>query len=111
MSLSITQVEANLMRLEVEVAEALRQVREIKLTQEEPTPELTPEERRAARLAQVRAENERLRPYIEKVFEEMGIGADEEPLSAEEIQELIAAEGVKPEDNLFSRMLIEMREE
>lgn len=106
MSLSVMQVEANLMRLEAEVAEALRQVREIKLAKE-----LTPEERRAARLARVRAENERLRPYIEKVFEEMGIITDEEPLSAEEIQELIAAGGVKPEDNLFSRMLIEMREE
>lgn len=106
MSLSIMQVEANLMRLEAEVAEALRQVREIKLTQE-----LAPAEWRAARLARVRAENEGLRPYIEKVFKEMGIATDEEPLSAEEIQELIVAEGVKPEDNLFSRTLIEMREE
>ncbi|MGH9751411.1 MAG: hypothetical protein ACREA2_01385 [Blastocatellia bacterium] len=106
MSLSIMQVETNLMRLEAEVAEALRQVREIKLTRE-----FTPEEWRAARLERVRAENERLRPYIERVFEEMGINTDEEPLTAEEIQKLIAAEGVKPEDNLFSRMLIEMREE
>ncbi len=31
MSLSIAQIEANLMRLEAEVAEALRQIREIKL--------------------------------------------------------------------------------
>ena len=105
MSLSITQVEANLMRLEAEVAEALRQVREIMLARE-----LTPEERRAARLARVRAENEKLRPLMNEVFR--ALGATEEPIGAEEVQKMMIAEcGVDPEANSFSRGLIEMREE
>lgn len=99
MSLSIAQIEANLMRLEAEVAEALRQVRQVSVT---------PEEWEQAWIARTHAENERLRPYIQKVFEEM-LGS-EEPPSAEEVREMIAACGVRPEDNLFSRMIIEMRE-
>ncbi len=104
MSLSVVQIEANLMRLEAEVAEALRQVREIK-----PAKELTPEERRAARLARVRAENERLRPLMDKAFK--ALGATGTPIGAEKVQEMVAACGVNPEDNLFSRGIIEMREE
>ncbi|MGH9833452.1 MAG: hypothetical protein ACREBD_14730 [Blastocatellia bacterium] len=104
MSLSIIQVEANLIRLEAEVAEALRQVREIKLAKE-----LTPEERRAARLSRVKAENERLRPLMDKAFE--ALGATGTPIGAEKVQEMVAACGVNPEDNLFSRGIIEMREE
>jgi hypothetical protein len=93
------------MRLEAEVAEALRQVREIKLAKE-----MTPEERRAARLARVRAENEKLRPLMDEVFR--ALGATEEPIGAEELQKMMIAEcGVNPEDNLFSRGIIEMREE
>jgi len=105
MSLSVMQIEANLIRLEAEVAEALRQVREIK-----PAKELTPEERRAARLARVRAENEKLRPLMDEVFK--ALGATEEPIGAEELQKMMIVEcGINPEDNLFSRGIIEMREE
>ncbi len=105
MSVNVIELEAKLMWLEDEVAEALRQVREIMLTRE-----LTPEEWRDARLERVRAENERLRPFLDEALQGM-ILTDEEPPSAEELQELIVASGVKPEDNLFSKMLIEMREE
>jgi hypothetical protein len=104
MSLSVVQIEANLMRLEAEVAEALRQIREIKLARE-----LTLEERRAARLERVRAENERLRPLFDKVFK--ALGATGAPIGAEKVQEMVAACGVNPEDNLGSRGIIEMREE
>jgi hypothetical protein len=100
MSVNVVELEAKLVWLQTEVAEALRQVRQIKLT---------PEEWEEVRIARVRAENESLRPFLDEAFE--GMIDDEEPPSAEEIQELIAASGVKPEDNLFSRMLIEMREE
>ncbi len=104
MSMSVVELEAKLMWLEAEVAEALRQVRQVKLTQN-----LTPEERRAARIERVRAENERLRPLLDKAFE--SLGAIGEPVGAEKVQEMVAACGVNPEDNLFSRGLIEMREE
>ncbi|MGH9751410.1 MAG: hypothetical protein ACREA2_01380 [Blastocatellia bacterium] len=104
MSVNVVELEAKLMRLEAEIAEALRQVREIK-----PARELTPEERRAARIERVKAENERLRPMIDKAFK--ALGATLEPIGAEKVQEMVAACGVNPEDNLFSRGIIEMREE
>jgi hypothetical protein len=109
MSLSVVQIESDLMRLEAEVAEALRRVREIKLTQEEPTQKLTPEEWWAARIERVRAKNERLRPFMGKAFK--ALGATLEPVGAEKVQEMVAACGVNPEDNLFSQGIIEMREE
>jgi hypothetical protein len=102
--MNVIELEAKLMWLETEVAETLRQVREIK-----PARELTPEERRAARIERVRAKNKRLRPLIDKAFKALGaIGA---PIGAEKVQELVAACGVNPEDNLFSQGIIEMREE
>lgn len=52
-------------------------------------------------------------PYIAaawaKMMEEMGISG--EPIGAEKLQEMMIAEGVNPEDNEFSRGIIEMREE
>ena len=46
---------------------------------------------------------------LDLAFAEMGIQG--EPVGAEKVQEMIAACGVKPEDNVFSRGIIEMREE
>ena len=54
-------------------------------------------------------DKEKLRPIIAKAFEEMGIRG--EPIGAEKLQEMIAACGVKPEENAFSQGIIEMREE
>ena len=51
----------------------------------------------------------KLRPIIAQVFEEMGLRV--EPIGAEKLQEMIAACGVKPEENAFSQGIIEMREE
>lgn len=102
MSVNVVQLEATLARLETEVGEALQQVRQIKQA-------LTPEERRAARIARVRAENERLRPLLEKAFQ--ALGATNPPIGAEKVQAMVAACGVDPEDNSFSRGIIEMREE
>lgn len=42
-------------------------------------------------------------------MKEMGIQG--EPISAEKLQQMIADYGIKPEDNEFSRGIIEMREE
>lgn len=44
-----------------------------------------------------------------KVMEELGISG--EPIGAEELQKMFAECGIKPEDNEFSRGIIEMREE
>ena len=69
---------------------------------------LTPEERKAVRLTRVRAQRERLRPSIEKTLGKPN--PDAETLTAEELQQLLLEEGVKPEDNLGSRAIIEERE-
>ena len=55
------------------------------------------------------ADKEKLRSLTAKTFEEMGIRS--EPIDAEQLQEMVAACGVKAEDNIFSRGIIEMREE
>lgn len=54
-------------------------------------------------------DKQKLRLLVAKVFAEMGIHG--EPVGAEKVQEMIAACGVKPEDNVFSRGIIDMREE
>ena len=54
-------------------------------------------------------DKEKLRPVIAQAFEEMGIRG--EPIGAEELQERMVAHGVKPEDNILSQGIIEMREE
>lgn len=51
----------------------------------------------------------KMRSLITKSFEKMGIQG--EPIGAEKVQAQIAARGVKPEDNVFSRALLRMREE
>ena len=51
----------------------------------------------------------KLYPLFARAFGTMGIYG--EPIGAEKVQEMIAACGAPPEDSLFSRELIEMREE
>lgn len=104
MSVTVTQLEAKLIWLEMQVGETLQQIRQFQFTRS-----LTPEERENERIERVRAENRRLRPYFDEALK--GMISDQEPPSAEEIQQSIIAAGVRPEENLFSRMLIEMRGE
>ena len=69
---------------------------------------LTPEERKAVRLARVQAQRERLRPSIENALGKPDSNA--ETLTAEELQQLLLEEGVNPKDNIGSRAVIEERE-
>ena len=69
---------------------------------------LTPEEYQAARLARVRAQNERRHPLIEKALEKPD--ADSKTLTAEELQQVSLEDGINPEDNLFSSAITEERE-
>ncbi|MEW6297200.1 MAG: hypothetical protein AB1671_05590 [Thermodesulfobacteriota bacterium] len=50
-----------------------------------------------------------LQPLIARSFAEMGIRG--EPVGAEKVQEMIAACGVREEDNILSRGIVDMREE
>jgi len=50
-----------------------------------------------------------LRPIVIKAFEQMGLRG--QPVGPEKVQEMIAACGVQAEANLFSRGIIEARQE
>ena len=54
-------------------------------------------------------DKEKLRPIVDKAFAEMGVRG--EAIGAEKVQEMIAACGVRPEDNILSRGITDMREE
>ena len=99
--MTIDELEKRVAALEQEVS-LLRQLLV-------PTGLETPAERarRAARMTAL--EMPAAAAVFAKWLEEMGIKG--EPIPAEKLREMIAAEGVKPEDNEFSRALIEMREE
>jgi hypothetical protein len=65
---------------------------------------------RGARLLQEAALNqERLAAGWAAAMRDMGVSGA--PVGAEKLQEMMIAEGVNPEDNQFSRGIIEMREE
>ena len=69
----------------------------------------TPAQRGARLLEQGRRNKPQLRAQMAKVLEEMGIKG--EPVPPEKLREMMMRDGVRPEDNLFSRGIIEMREE
>lgn len=65
---------------------------------------------RGARMRQnAKLNQERLAAAWSAAMREMGIHG--EPIGAENLQKLMIAQGVNPEDNQFSRGIIEMREE
>jgi hypothetical protein len=86
--------------------------REVSALRELLTPHWS-DETPAERGARIRRDSvrgaEELARLAEKVFKEMGI--EGKPIGAERVQQIMLAEGVKPENNEFSRGIIEMREE
>jgi hypothetical protein len=48
---------------------------------------------------------------LDEMFERMGVPHDLKPIGAEEVQKLMIAEGINPEDCIFSREIKAMREE
>lgn len=69
----------------------------------------TPAERGARLWREAGLYQDEISAAAEAAFAEMGISG--EPISAEELQAMMLADGVDPEDNQFSRGIIEMREE
>ena len=102
---TVTKLIIKIEQLEWDLAEVKEEL--VKLQASE-MKSLTPEERKAVRLARVRAQRERLRPSIKKALKKPD--PDAETLAAEELQQLLLEEGVKPEDNIGSRAIIEDRE-
>ena len=102
---NITKLIIKVEQLEWNLAEVKKEL--VKLQASE-MKSLTSEERKAVRLARVQAQRERLRPSIEKVLGKPD--PDVETLTAEELQQLLLEEGVKPENNIGSCAIIEERE-
>ncbi len=50
-----------------------------------------------------------IQSQVAKAFAEMGVQGT--PIGAEKVQRMVAACGINPQDNTFSRAIIDMREE
>jgi hypothetical protein len=100
----LDEVRAALDHLETPVQEAARGERAASETPAAP-PRRDP-------LAHLRfSDPKKLLPILDRAFAEMGIDVTQPALSPVEVQELMLREGVRPEDNLGSRGIIEAREE
>jgi hypothetical protein len=102
MAITLENVEKRLEVLEAEVAQ-LRQL----LAREQL--EETPAQRGARMLREAKANQAALSAAVAKAYAEMGITG--EPIGAENVQKMMEECGIRPEDNEFSRAIIEMREE
>lgn len=71
--------------------------------------EETPAERGARLLREARMSQAQLTAGWLRALEQMGIRG--EPIPVEKLREMMLADGIRPEDNEFSRGIIEMREE
>ena len=74
----------------------------------QPTVE-TPAQRGARLLRTAKPEQARMSATMAKVLADLGISG--EPIGAEKLQQMMLADGINPEENQFSRGIIEMREE
>jgi hypothetical protein len=99
--MTIEELDKRLTKLELEV-QAIKQ-----LLTREPRAE-TPAERGARMRLEAELEAPTIEALAKRVFEQMGITG--EFIGAEKLQALMAARGVKPEDNILSRDIIAARE-
>ena len=100
MTVTIDTIQEKLEKIEGEIALLRAQINQWLAQQERPS---------APKPIMQFVDKTKLRPLTAKSFEEMGIHG--KPIDAEELQKMVITCGVKPEDNLFSRGIIEMREE
>ncbi len=101
----ITKLLINIDQLECDLAEVKKELIELQASLMK---SLTPEERKAVRLERIQAQRERLRSSIEKSGKNPD--PDAQIPTAEELQQVLLKEGIKPEDNMGSRAIIEERE-
>jgi hypothetical protein len=52
-----------------------------------------------------------MRPVVDAMFKRWGIQKDIKPIPAEQLHLQMLSSGIKPEDKMLSRAIIEMREE
>ena len=99
MAATLEELEARLAALEAEVAR-------LKERSPQPAAATAPASRLPPSMV---ADQAVISTAVARAFAALGITGT--PIGAEKVQEMIAACGVKPEDNEFSRGIIEMREE
>jgi hypothetical protein len=102
MAATLEELENRVVQIEQELA----RLRHLHAT---PPQAETPAERGARLMEQARRDKARLKQSMARAFEEMGIRG--EPVPPEKLREMIAECGIRPEDNSFSKGIIEMREE
>jgi hypothetical protein len=102
-------MERTLESLVKRVATLEREVTLLNQTRRPLPPNATSLQRIAYELGMWDPDQDTLREIVDRAFRGMGItGA---PIPAEELQRMMLSEGVRPEDNILSRGLIDMREE
>ena len=101
----ITKLLIKIEQLEWDLAEVKKELEKL---QAPLMKSLTPEEFQTARLARVKAQNQRRRLSVEKTRGKSD--SNTVSLTAEELQQLSLEEGINPEDNLLSSAIIEERE-
>lgn len=107
MALTVDELKQRIEHLEAEVSGLRAAIRELQNRPSDLPPIRTKEWLPGVRVI----DKETLRPHIDRAFEQMGIGSTEPALTAEEVQEMMLREGVRPEDCIASRGIIEAREE
>jgi hypothetical protein len=103
MSETLESVERRLAAVERELADVKERL--LLLTPGEEAPA----GRNVRMLREARLDQAALAVTAQEVFAALGISR--EPVEAEAAQQRMLAEGVRPEDNIFSRGILEMREE
>jgi hypothetical protein len=101
MTATLEDLDQRLGRLEQEMAEMRRLLRRPPAEEEAPSV--------LALVEQALREKPRLRAIAAKALEQMGISGH--PVPPETLRQMMADAGIRPEENLFSRGIEEMREE
>ena len=104
MVVTIEYLHEMLGRIERELAEARDVMAELTRTQNKDA-----EAWWQARMQQVHTRNRQLQPVLNQVCKILT--SDASPTGAEAVQQMMLAEGVRPESNLGSSGILEMREE
>jgi hypothetical protein len=110
MAVTIEMLKQKIAHLQQELAEVSAALDELAgpPTESEAEPAVSPPDP----LAGIRfADPKALLPLLDQAFAEMGIDVTQPAPTPEEVQQLMLREGVKPEDNILSRAIIEAREE
>ena len=102
MEVILKEILAKLERLESDVAQIKAEVQKISAQQKEPE--------KLSILEQARRDKPLYQEAFDRLAKQLGI-EDMEPIGAKKMRELMIADGIKPEDNEFSRGIIAMREE